>query len=113
MLDLHDEAVAAVKGSALQGHVRFGMSADFENSWLPGALARFARAHAGVTMDMHIERNSRFAEKIAQEELDLALFFSRKKVPHAEPIAQSAMTWIGHAGFSWSSDDALPLLLLE
>jgi DNA-binding transcriptional LysR family regulator len=113
MLELHDEAVAAVKGVALRGHVRFGMSADFENSWLPVALARFSRAHSGVTMDIHIERNSRLAEKIAQGELDLALFFSRKKVAHAAPIAEFEMIWIGHPGFSTAAEQDLPLLLLE
>jgi DNA-binding transcriptional LysR family regulator len=113
MLELHDEAVAAVKGIALQGHVRFGMSADFENSWLPLALARFTRAHRGVTMDIHIERNSILAAKIGQGELDMALFFSRKQLPHSAPIAQREMIWIGQAGFLVASDEALPLLLLE
>ncbi len=113
MLELHDEAVAAVKGIALQGHVRFGMSADFENSWLPDALARFSRAHAGVTMDIHIERNSRLAEKLTQGELDLALFFSRKNIAHSAPIAQFGMIWIGHSEFSATPGEPLPLLLLE
>ncbi|MGV3742654.1 MAG: LysR substrate-binding domain-containing protein [Burkholderiaceae bacterium] len=113
MLELHDEALAAVKGVALRGHVRFGMSADFENSWLPVALARFSRADTGVTMDIHIERNSRLAERIAQGELDLALFFSRKKVAHAEPIAQLPMIWIGQQGFAFASGEPIPLLLLE
>ncbi len=113
MLELHDEAVAAIKGIALRGHVRFGMSADFENSWLPLALARFSRAHTGVSMDIHIERNSRLAERIAYGELDLALFFSRKKVPHAEPIAQLPMIWIGQQGFAAGAEEAMPLLLLE
>jgi DNA-binding transcriptional LysR family regulator len=113
MLELHDEAVAAVKGVALRGHVRFGMSADFENSWLPLALARFTRAHKGVTLDIHIERNSILAEKIAQGELDMALFFSRKHIAHSIPIAQREMIWIGQSGFSPAHDEALPLLLLE
>ncbi|MDQ9171160.1 LysR substrate-binding domain-containing protein [Oxalobacteraceae bacterium R-40] len=113
MLELHDEAVAAIKGTALHGHVRFGMSADFENSWVPLALARFSRAHAGVTMDIHIERNSRLAEKIAQGELDIALFFSRKMQAHSDPIAHLDMIWIGQAEFSRTPEEALPLLLLE
>lgn len=113
MLQLHDEAVSAVKGIALRGHVRFGMSADFENSWLPDALARFSRAHSGVTMDIQIERNSKLSEKIAQGELDLALFFSKKKLAHATSIAQQDMVWIGRPEFSMRADDPLPLLLLE
>jgi DNA-binding transcriptional LysR family regulator len=113
MLDLHDEAVASVRGTALTGHVRFGMSADFENSWLPEALSRFTRAHAGVSMDIHIERNSTLAEKIMHGELDVALFFSRKELPETTAIAHLDMIWIAQPELNLQNEEAMPLLLLE
>src|SRR3546814_4669343 len=48
ILTLNDEALAALQGSSVAGTVRFGTSQDFAETWLPRALARFARAHPGV-----------------------------------------------------------------
>jgi DNA-binding transcriptional LysR family regulator len=47
----------AVRGRALEGVVRFGLPADFAESWLPAALGRFKRAHPGVRIEAVIDRN--------------------------------------------------------
>src|SRR3546814_6080822 len=37
LLELNDEAVHAVRGSAIDGTVRFGLTGDFAETWLPPA----------------------------------------------------------------------------
>src|SRR3974377_1235780 len=44
ILGLNDQAVAAARGIAIGGSVRFGVPQDFCDSWLPGGLGRFSRA---------------------------------------------------------------------
>jgi DNA-binding transcriptional LysR family regulator len=43
ILELNDEAVAAVRGACVEGMVRFGMPGDFAETWLPTALGGFKR----------------------------------------------------------------------
>src|SRR4051812_24027511 len=57
ILGLNDEAVAALRGHALDGRVRFGLPADFAESWLPAALGRFNRAHPSIRIEAVVDRN--------------------------------------------------------
>src|SRR5579864_8778213 len=43
MLELNDEAVAAVRGAQIEGWVRLGLPQDFAEAWLPSVLGRFMR----------------------------------------------------------------------
>src|SRR5690242_11497870 len=40
LLEVNDEALAALKGASLQGTVRLGLPQDFAESWLPDVLGR-------------------------------------------------------------------------
>jgi len=51
ILDLNDEGVAALRGVAINGVVRFGLPGDFAETWLPAALGRFKRAHKMVPVE--------------------------------------------------------------
>jgi DNA-binding transcriptional LysR family regulator len=113
MLDLNEEAVAAVRGAALSGSVRFGMSVDFENTWLPATLARFGRAHANVSMEIRMERNSVLAAQIDHNELDIALLFGHKDKRRSQPVAELDMAWIGRPDLALPANEPLPLLLLD
>lgn len=113
LLELHDEAVDSVRGVALTGHVRFGMSVDFENTWLPATIARFSRAHLDVSMEVNMERNSVLATQIKQGGIDLALVFGYKHGVSAEQVAELDMIWIGRPDLTLRPNEPLPLLLLE
>src|SRR6516165_11371347 len=47
ILDLNDEAVAAGRGVAAGGSVRFGLQTDLTENWLPKALARAKKCAPG------------------------------------------------------------------
>jgi len=51
LLELNDEAVAAVSGSQLRGLVRLGLQEDLGEALLPAVLGRFARAHPQVRIE--------------------------------------------------------------
>src|SRR5262249_9249761 len=59
ILELNDEALAAARGIAIEGLVRFGVPQDFGDTWLPGVLARFARAHSSVMIEARVDRSDK------------------------------------------------------
>ncbi|KWN17105.1 LysR family transcriptional regulator [Burkholderia ubonensis] len=106
MIDLNDEAAAAVRGVSLDGWVRIGLQEDFGEAILPGVLGRFARAHPKVRIEARVAHNAELLERLDANQLDLALvwgdpasaaFVARTGID-SEEIARVRMRWIGAAG---------------
>lgn len=110
LLELNDEAVAAVRGVAVEGWVRLGIVQDFAEVWLPALLGRFARAHPGVKIDVIVDRGINLAEQVARGELDLALAWGDYPSPHRRKLAEIPLHWIGRAGFQLSPGQPVPLI---
>ena len=117
LLDLNDEAAAAVRGVQLEGRVRLGLQEDFGEHLLPAVLGRFARAHPKLRVEARIARNAELMEGIAKGKLDLALAWEAgTSQPHAERIARLPMRWIGPANLPVvrrKGSEPLPLVLLD
>jgi len=113
MLDLNREAVVAVQNHSISGHVRFGMSVDFEHTLLPLAMARFARAHPHVTIELRVDRNMTLEESLSKHELDIILIFAPFDDTRQQPFATAKMAWIASKDFAWNQSTQLPLILLE
>ena len=103
MIELNDEAAAAVRGVKLDGWVRVGLQEDFGEAILPDVLGRFARAHPKVKIEARVARNADLLDRLDANQLDLALVWgdpalaalvSRTGVD-SEAIAQVPMQWIG------------------
>src|ERR1700743_3241438 len=62
LLDLNDEAAAALHGTDLEGWVRLGLQEDFGETLLPEVLGRFARAHPKVRIEARVVRNAELVE---------------------------------------------------
>lgn len=118
LLDLNDEAVAALQGSELKGWVRLGLQEDFGETILPQVLGQFARAHPKVRIEARVARNTELIDRVTSGKLDLALAWSNGPVtPHFEHITDVPMCWVGPAGAlkNWqaSAEEPLPLASLE
>jgi DNA-binding transcriptional LysR family regulator len=116
LLELNDEAAAALRGADLAGWVRLGLQEDFGETLLPEILGRFARAHPKVRIEARIARNRELLERIDTGKLDLALAWdSGYATPHQERIAELPMRWIASAGGpgDWLDEDPLPLVSLD
>ncbi|WP_439896533.1 LysR substrate-binding domain-containing protein [Burkholderia ubonensis] len=106
MIELNDEAAAAVRGVSLDGWVRIGLQEDFGEAILPGVLGRFARAHPKVRIEARVAHNAELLERLDANQLDLALvwgdpasaaFVARTGID-SEEIARVPIRWIGAAG---------------
>ncbi|KVC70224.1 LysR family transcriptional regulator [Burkholderia ubonensis] len=112
MIELNDEAAAAVRGVSLDGWVRIGLQEDFGEAILPGVLGRFARAHPKVRIEARVAHNAELLERLDANQLDLALvwgdpasaaFVARTGID-SEEIARVPMRWIGAAGSGAAGD---------
>jgi DNA-binding transcriptional LysR family regulator len=115
ILNLNDEAVAAVRGRAIEGVVRFGLPADFAEAWLPSALGRFKRAHPAVRIEAVVDRNRRLLERLDKGELDLVLALGNHARNDAQSVAQLPLVWIGPCSTQpiWTPGEPIPLAMYE
>jgi DNA-binding transcriptional LysR family regulator len=97
ILELNDEAVSAVREHTLDGEVRFGCPADFAESWLPGALARFKLEHPTTRVEVAVDRNRMLLERLDAGELDLVLALANDSRADAELVSALQLLWIGAA----------------
>lgn len=118
LLELNDEAAAALHGAELEGAVRLGLQEDFGESLLTDVLGRFARAHPRVKVEVRIARNAELLERVGSGRLDLALAWEAgMTTPHTERIGTLPLRWIdgAGAGSNWPRKDGepLPLVMLD
>jgi len=115
ILDLNDEAVVALRGRTVDGVVRFGLPADFAETWLPAALGRFKRAHPAVRIEAAVGGNRRLVERLDRGELDLVLAMGNGGRADAQPLATLPMVWLGPASGEPVSapGEPIPLVVYE
>jgi DNA-binding transcriptional LysR family regulator len=122
LLDLNDEASAAVQGVELEGWVRLGLQEDFGEVLLPEVLGRFARSHPKVRIEARVARNAELLDRVTSGRLDLALAWDDgASAPHVQRVAELPMRWIGPAGdigplceaWQWLAGEPLPLVSFE
>jgi len=117
ILDLNDEALIAVRGTAAQGQVRFGLPPDLAETWLPDVLGRFNRAHPGVRLETIVDRNRALVDRLDRGELDVALAMNQTDRADARPLVALKAVWIGPSPrrLHWNPEggEPLPLILTE
>jgi DNA-binding transcriptional LysR family regulator len=113
IVDLNDEAVAALRGFAINGVVRFGLPGDFSETWLPDALGMFKRAHPTVRVEATVDRNTSLVERLEKGQLDLAVLVSAEPRTDVEVLARLPMVWIGSVRSAEQESEPLPLAVFE
>lgn len=117
ILELNDEAVDTVRGFGARGAIRIGIAEDLAETWLPVALARFARTHPDIRIETTVGRSIAMIDQFDRGEQDIALVFS---VPRANPIQGECrwrislpITWIGPLGWRVRPSQPVPLVIFE
>lgn len=123
LVELNDEAIAATRGTDLQGWVRLGLQEDFGETLLPGVLGRFARAHPKVRIEARVARNTDLLARLDAGELDLALIWddgdltaqARRATGTRIEVAKPAVQWIASDALQWTAEqgEPLPLVLFD
>jgi len=117
LMELNDEAAAAVRGVDLTGAVSLGMQEDFGERILTDVLGRFARAHPKVRIAASVARNAELLDQLGRGRYDLALTWDfGVTTPYAEPIGRLPMRWIGsldNLPLPATLEEPLPLVVFE
>ena len=121
LLELNDEAAAAVRGVELAGSIRVGMQEDFGEHILTDVLGSFARAHPRLRIEARMARNAQLMDQLAAGRLDLVLAWdagaTQSHSQATRAIEPLPMRWIGPAnGVPLALDgsgEPLPLVMLD
>ncbi len=73
MIDTHDEAVARLSSTVLEGTVRLGSTEEASAKCTGDVCGRFNRIHPNAILDFHVDRSSRLASMVSSNELDVAV----------------------------------------
>lgn len=109
MVAMNDEAVSAFRRPELTGTVRFGTPDDYADRFLPEILARFARTHPLVTVDVECVSSSILHERVTRGEIDLAVVTVGCDVRADQKIRREPLVWVTSAKHSTHLLEVVPL----
>lgn len=113
MLDINQQAIAALTATHIAGKVKLGLPADFAESGLPVALARFAAIHPQMEIEVTLDRQAILAQLLQSGKLDVIISFGKNTPEDALPIGTLPIRWIGGPDSTVALQQPLPLLLFE
>jgi len=108
LLALNEEIITTFRAPALTGQVRLGSPDDYALQWLPNILARFARTHPGIEVDVVCMSSEELAQRLAHGHIDLALL-TEGHGPEGEEVWRGPLRWVGPQGAVLHKRDPLPL----
>jgi DNA-binding transcriptional LysR family regulator len=109
IVTINDEAVSAFTKPELTGTVRFGTPDDYADRFLPEILARFARSHPLVTVDVDCLLSAVLFERVKRSEIDLALVTFGCDIVTDEPVRREPLVWVTSMRHSTHLLEVVPL----
>ncbi|WBO23888.1 LysR substrate-binding domain-containing protein [Sphingomonas abietis] len=114
LLDLNDQAVVAARSSRLAGSVRFGLVADFADTWLTDLLRNFAQTYPDVEIEVQAEGSGQLRAALASHKLDLVLAWGNgQEASGGEHLADIPARWIAHPDWRRTADRSLTLVAFD
>jgi DNA-binding transcriptional LysR family regulator len=113
LIEINDRALTVSSGREAEGVVRLGVPADFAETWLPPALARFARLHPGIRVETTVGRSPALMAALSDGGLDLAVSFAAGEASAARWSVTLPMTWIGPRGFKRAPGEPVRLAVFD
>lgn len=109
ILELNEQAVAAVTANSFAGPVRVGMVQDMSDTLLSGVLAGFSRIHPQALLHARVAGTAELLDLLQNDRLDLIAGFG----PQGDPLAivEHPVTWMGNPELL--DEAVLPLAVLE
>lgn len=112
LLAAHDAMLDEMAEPALQGVVRLGTPEDFATSYLPEVLARFAKSHPRVALEVSCDLTLNLIEAFGRGEFDLVLIKREPAGPESGVrVWREPLVWAAAGGFDIEGADRLPLVV--
>jgi DNA-binding transcriptional LysR family regulator len=106
---INDEAIYAFAKPDLTGTIKFGTPDDYAERFLPEILARFARTHPMVTVDVECLGSGQLFERCKRGEMDLALVTHGCDILTEEPVRREKLVWVTSTRHHAHMAEVLPL----
>jgi DNA-binding transcriptional LysR family regulator len=113
MVKLNDEAVMAFTRPELTGTVRLGTPDDYADRFLPEILARFARTHPLVEVDVECRNSEQLVQLVRRGELDVSLVTSQFAGGETETVRTEPLVWVVSQRHCPHLQPVLPVALSE
>lgn len=110
LLALNEEILTAFRAPPIMAQVRLGSPDDYTLQWLPRILARFARSHPGVEVDVQCVSSEQLVERLEAGSVDLALV-TEGHGREGEEVWRGPLRWVGSSAEAIHRRDPLPLAL--
>jgi DNA-binding transcriptional LysR family regulator len=113
LLDLNDEALSSASANSIDGTVKLGVPHDVAETWLPAVIAGFRRSHPSATLEVIEGRSALLLNRLADNQIDLAVVFSAARPANALWSADLPMVWIGRNDFELNRNEPLQLAAFD
>ena len=110
---LSDEAVSAFTKPDITGTVRFGTPDDYADIFLPEVLARFAKTHPRITVDVECVSSLILKERVQRGEIDLSVITFGCREGEGEIIRREDLVFATSARHNAHLLDELPMALSQ
>ena len=112
IIDLNDEAVGRVCGTAAEGRLRLGIADYALPRLLPTVLGRFARLQPGVKMELRTGLSADLRPAFDHGELDVAIVARGQVFKGGDLLYHDQMVWVASPAFDLRFDRPLPIATL-
>lgn len=109
IVSFNDEVVSVFTKPELTGTIRFGTPDDYAERFLPEILARFARTHPLITVDVDCIGSGELFSRVKRGEMDLALVTHGCDVVTDEPVRREQLVWVTSMRHCAHMAEVLPL----
>jgi DNA-binding transcriptional LysR family regulator len=115
MMDLHDEALAALGKKPLSGMIRLGMTEDTTGGDVARILGRFTRLHPETRVRTRISQSLTLTDWLEGGQIDIAVMqiFSRDVRPDDLVLYQDRLHWIKSHDLPLNPDAPVPFLAFD
>lgn len=96
ILGAHDEALAAISGTGLQGSISFGCPEDYLTTFFPDLLKGFAAVHSGVEIEVVCAGTVELRKLLQRKRIDLALVSVPKDAEAGHIIRPETFVWVAN-----------------
>lgn len=112
LLQLADEASSRILEPEIEGTIHLGTPEDFAAVYLPEVLARFARAHPRVALDVNCNFSFNLLEGFAKGEYDLVLVKREPLGPAGGvPVWRDVLVWVSSQQLVINPEEPIALAL--
>ncbi len=113
ILELNDTVVSRLSSPAISGSVRLGIPNDFEVSFLPVMLSKFARSYPNITLDVSSDLSINLRQEFRKGSYDLVM--SMDEYPEhgfaEDDFIVEPLTWVTGPSFSLDRSQPVPLVM--